>query len=402
MDQPHEPRPMGERTRRLSMSVDPPQQTPHRLVRAFHVLIRIACPWATLGVVIAAVCLPYAMLFTDDLGPASRWLLAWSYLAFMLRAFEPHLAIACAAACGVLLVGHRRRAALVAIAVAGAWATPTLWSAWAGGVRTSDAPSPVGTPQHTIRVLSSNLLVWSAAPHLVQAEIDAADPDLILFQEYTSTASHVLVPALSREYPFFFENSSDTSTGQAIFSRVPFVQTGHITTEGVPLSRDDRAATNPQLFADVEIDGVVVHIVCVHTFPPDGLTLFDAERRQFRTLADHAAGIERPVLLMGDFNSPTGTPQMRTMLVAGNLHDANAGFGLHATWPKLRWWMRPIPGVRLDQALTRGLVCESSRVLGPINSDHLPILMEFRLEAGMSAASLPARSERSTPHLRAP
>lgn len=373
-----------------------PHQTQRRFRGLIRAAVRRASPWATLGVVIALMCFPFAMLFTDDLGPASRWFLAWSYLAFMLRTFELHIAIACAAACGVLVIGQRRRTAVVALAIAGAWGMPALWSAWVGYPSSqSTAPSRETATRHTLRVLSSNLLVWSAAPHRVQPEIQAADPDLILFEEYTSTASKVLIPALSHEYPYFIESSSETSTGQAIFSRIPFARTGHIFTAGVPFARDDRAATNPQLFVDLEFDGVNVHIVCVHTFPPVGLTLFDAERRQFRALADHAAMIEGPVLLMGDFNSPTRTPQMQTLLAEGKLSDANAGFGRLATWPKLRWWMRPIPGVRIDQALTRELTCESSRVLGPINSDHLPILMEFRLDS--IARTTPTRTVESQP-----
>ncbi|RMD80558.1 MAG: EEP domain-containing protein, partial [Gammaproteobacteria bacterium] len=99
-----------------------------------------------------------------------------------------------------------------------------------------------------------------------------------------------------------------------------------------------------------------------------------ARRRQLAFLAERIAGLPL-VVVMGDFNCPLRSRELRAFLARTGLEPADPGQATYPSW-------QPQRGI--DHVLCSPvLAVERSRVLGPAVSDHLPVSVELRLPAGL-------------------
>ena len=88
----------------------------------------------------------------------------------------------------------------------------------------------------------------------------------------------------------------------------------------------------------------------------------------------------RITTLGGDFNATQQSAELGELRAAGLTSALDeAGWGRCSTWPQ-ESPLSIFPGIRIDQLMYRGLVCESAKVAAPTGSDHLPFVARFRLE----------------------
>lgn len=305
-----------------------------------------------------------ALLWRDGLEPASGTLLAAHLVAFMSQTFAWHAGLASAVL--ALLAAMARRSRLVSVALAAVVANlgPDVHSMFT-------RPGPRSTSAAVLSVLSMNLLNGEADPKPVLDHVAAADPDVIVFQEWTSRAQAALDGRLRTTHPHVVVQVRDDSFGQAVFSRRPLLHT--------PIFSPKRlGSSEPQISVCVEHEGRPVRVSNVHLLPPVGLGYFAQQRRVALSLAKWAGGAseDRPDMLIGDFNSTQRSGIHAAMRRAG-LREAHATAGSFrgSTWPR-NGTLRLAPGVRIDNAFVRPELEVTEAMVGPdVGSDHKPILV---------------------------
>lgn len=298
-----------------------------------------------------------------DTGRLDGWL---AFGALCGQAFRFHLGFVILLAVAAALLARARRAAvlLVVLLIPTLGARAVMYAPWRGGVADPDAPG--------ITVMSANLLFGRGSVDALIDQIDATDPDVVLFQEYTPASSEYEA-ALRARYPHFVVWPRDDAFGQAVFSRLAFV--------GEPeLWRGPEGSVIPMIACEVRAGGRRVAVWNVHTLPPVGSRYTIEQRRMVAWIAERAAALlggDRPpdgLVIAGDFNAPFGTNHLRELSRAG-LREAHAEVGTDAgsTWPRL-WWKRYFPGIRLDQVVFGGGLRPVWSAVGTdFGSDHRPV-----------------------------
>lgn len=300
------------------------------------------------------------------------WLL-WA--AFMGRTFAFHASLIALACAVVGVLGMRRRrwlpVVLAAACLAVAWPEVRLAIPRSGGPA-AIAAEPAGAKSvDTLRVQSMNLLFLSHESKKVLAQIEAADADVVLMQEYHQDWDLTLYPKLHEKYPYDYRPLREGIYGQAVYSKRPFVG-------GPKLLRLHHKDYCPQIGVTVEVGGREVEIWNIHLISPSGPEEIERQWEQMGVLEVPIERRRTPMVLMGDFNSTTMSWNAEKLRSLG-LVEAHAavGRGRGATWPVYPV-LSYLPGVRIDQAWgSKEVEWVSSRVGGETGSDHLPNVVEF-------------------------
>ncbi len=292
--------------------------------------------------------------------------------ALVVQAFAFHTGIALV---GLALVSviFRMPRTLLALVPALVWTIgPAVWSC----VR----PLPDEPQGETLSVFSANILYRNDRAADLISQIDASDPDIVVLQEFAPGLHDELERLLRDRYPHARTWPQSDAFGQAVFSRLAFVEEPTLWWVG------ERARV-PQLEFEVEFGGRRIGVWNVHPLPPSGRDLVREQRGMVialaRRAADRMASDDAPdaLVLAGDFNAPFGTGHLRELRVAG-LRDAHrvAGRGRGATWSPggvLGW----APGIDLDHVTWRGSLRPVGAGVGErFGSDHRPVWAEFVVE----------------------
>jgi endonuclease/exonuclease/phosphatase (EEP) superfamily protein YafD len=300
--------------------------------------------WALTGVLLLVIAL--RIVWHDGV-----WPLLLANL-FTLYVFVPAYPVAVGAAV-------RRRWGLLAAA-----ALVCVWHlSWALPPLVPRSPPPVAG--ETLRVVSANLLMVHQNPDTLAAELEAADADVMVLQEYSSRWD---AAATQRGwfglYPHHATVVRDDSFGCAIFSRVPLEGVGIVTMAGLP-----------QLEATLELHGEAVDLLNVHTLPPRIASYVEGHHEGTKAIlawVDERG--DRPFVVTGDFNS---TPYSRfAAAMDDRAEDAwdLAGRGYGHTAPN---GLFPLPPIRLDHIyLSRSLTVTSVEMGTGVGSDHRPLIAE--------------------------
>ncbi|MCB8965415.1 MAG: endonuclease/exonuclease/phosphatase family protein [Ardenticatenaceae bacterium] len=239
------------------------------------------------------------------------------------------------------------------------WLAPNLAQA--------EALAPTAATAPSLRLFSANLFARNEQYAAMIAEIEAADPDVLLLQEYTPVWHAALSDAgLFAAYPYSITNIYPSPFGAAIWSKLP-LQDGEVwEAGGVQMLR-----------ATLVFNEQAIRLYNVHPSPP--LFALDTWNGQLGGLAAALAAETGPVVAIGDFNV---TPQnyWYQELTNGRLRDAHLdrGRGLAVTWPN---GYNYVPPVRLDHALlSPELIClDIQEGLGK-GSDHKPLIVDIALQ----------------------
>ncbi|MCW2962419.1 MAG: Integral rane protein, partial [Thermoleophilia bacterium] len=218
--------------------------------------------------------------------------------------------------------------------------------------------------------MTVNLLVGNPDRAAVARDILAADPDVIVLQEYDPKWHRTLHAKLGTRYPYEVHETRDDSFGSAIYSRTPFVGPAP---EPFTLAQNE----TPQYRAVVHLAGRDVAIYDVHLMPPVSRDYVITGRHEFADLRRRVRRERLPMILAGDLNVSASSPQHHDLGDAG-LIDAweLVRHGRGATWPATRG-INWLPGVRLDHLYLSGELTTTRVRVGDANgSDHRPVVAD--------------------------
>lgn len=301
-----------------------------------------------------------------------------AFAALCSQTFAFHLGFAMLSVLIVALLVRARHAAVLLGLLLLPTLGPRAWTfaPWRGNGRVESVQGSAVDVGNGITVFSANLLYGRGRIADVQAQIERADPDVILFQEYTPESS--VYEALLRErYPHHVVLPREDAFGQAVFSRLAF-------THDPEVWYGPGGSTIPVIACGVMVGEKRIGVWNVHTLPPVRWRGTVLQRAMVAWIADRVSAVmEDPdaphgLIVAGDFNAPYRTNHLRELRGAGLLeahHEAGAGPG--STWPRL-WWKRHFPGIRLDHAMyTGGLEAVRAAVGEDFGSDHRPVVARF-------------------------
>jgi vancomycin resistance protein VanJ len=237
------------------------------------------------------------------------------------------------------------------------------------------AKGGAGSAENSIHLISFNFFPENQQQDGAVEWLLAQDADMLLLQEIPAA-----LPELEAAYPYFVYN---TNSRHASFSRYPINTSGEFNLQEEAQQR-----------LILEIDGQHIAIYNLHLWMPLNdkeadflLFRYDETRRnaQISDLLRFVEGETLPLLLAGDFNMSEWSP-IYTQLDS-IMDDAyrSSSWGIGATWPagaseELPNFLPPL--FRLDYFWYSGGIEPLSVYLGqPLGSDHLPIIMDFLLEA---------------------
>jgi endonuclease/exonuclease/phosphatase (EEP) superfamily protein YafD len=326
--------------------------------------------WAV--VIASYVLLTFAYLWPQDYRNASTPFVVAAWAAFLVRALQFHLGLLLLVIALAGAFGRGRRLFLAAVPPLLFTLVPALLQF----LPRTPPPPAGGSP--ALRVMSVNLLMVNQETDAMIAEIRAADPDVLLIQEYTDHWHRALRGSLGGAYPHHSYVDQDDSFGAAVYSKTPFVEEVE---QFVPLSHN----ACPQFRAVIEYAGRRVALYNIHLLPPRTPEYTTGHRLQFADLLDVLRDEPLPYVLAGDFNFPETAPQHAALRRAGvrEAHEL-AGKGRGATWP-VNGPFRYLPGLRFDHVYLSPAFtatrCETGAGKG---SDHRPVVADVALDANGS------------------
>jgi endonuclease/exonuclease/phosphatase (EEP) superfamily protein YafD len=301
----------------------------------------------------------FARGWPSDFASQSLWRALLDWIAFMSRTFEFHLGLVALLllTCAVLSGRRWLAFALTPLAALNLWAALQSYA--------PRTPAPIAGER--ISLMSVNLLKRNYKTGPLIEEIRAAAPDVVAFQEYTSTWHARLSAEFGETYPYQAGLIREDSYGAAIYSRRPFLEPPTFDT---PLGRGGY----PQMGARLELNGEPLTLYDLHLRSPGSLGSVIEQRAQFADLQRLLSSERGPCVVAGDFNATNESAFLQALLAIGYA-DAHslAGWGRGATWP-VRWGGRWLPGIRLDHILLNSALSASQSWTGVgAGSDHRPV-----------------------------
>lgn len=235
-----------------------------------------------------------------------------------------------------------------------------------GPVQASYQPKDMLSPAY--RLLQLNLRYDNPEPGKVLSLIGRTRPDVVTLNEVSAMWAGKL-DLLSSAYPHRIICRIDNHAGgAAILSLRPFAEG----IEGQCLEGGTLAT------ATIDLGGRLVEVAAVHLHWP---WPFD-QSAQIDRMAPLLTDMAETAILAGDLNAaPWSAASARVAQAAGMAPAGPAG----PTWlyRRLPEFLR-FAGLPIDRVFTKGdVVVHAADTLEAVGSDHLPVLVEFSLEAAL-------------------
>lgn len=240
----------------------------------------------------------------------------------------------------------------------------------------ADAPSLLRPAGERLRVLTFNIGGMKQGPGNLLQVIESADFDLVCLQEVDTAAGRMLRQRF-RDWQMAVDGEFAILTPHAL-----------IETQGHELAGGPRGQCQ---VATVSVHGATFEVVNVHFMTlaqprdvrgdprgtPERLAATIAVREeQVRAVEELAALVPRPLLVVGDFNTPPRGQVYRRLKRLLRDTFAEAGWGLGPTFRVGR------PLWRIDYLWhSRGFVARRCWVPAGVASDHRPVAAELVLTA---------------------
>ncbi|HSN48825.1 MAG TPA: endonuclease/exonuclease/phosphatase family protein [Flavobacterium sp.] len=225
----------------------------------------------------------------------------------------------------------------------------------------------------------------------ILAFINDKNPDILCIQEYSNSAKIDL-----KVYPhrYIFMDGNQIKTGQAIFSKFPVINQGHI---------EFPNSSNNVVFADIKKGKDIIRVYNMHLqsikISPDVNEInenidalnyqgkpqmlfyriskaFKQQQQQAEIFKEHKDECPYPIIICGDMNNSAFSYVYRN--IKGKLNDSfeEAGTGFGATY-KFRYYPARIDYIFADENMT---VKKFESFSDFENSDHYPIMAKLSME----------------------
>jgi len=218
----------------------------------------------------------------------------------------------------------------------------------------------------SLKLLHANVLSSNDDYERLFELVNTEDPDIIFLQEVTEHWRDAIV-RLQGDYPYNYVEAREGNFGIAMFSRLTIDSVSHI--DSPPLSY-------PTIVATMTVDGASLTLINTHPMIPLTRPFYEARNHQIQSIADLVNQSNRPVILMGDFNTSPWTRPYRALEESTGLRNTQRGLGIRLTWPTFM----PLAMIPIDHALVSEDIGVVETRTGPrIGSDHLPLIITVAL-----------------------
>lgn len=220
------------------------------------------------------------------------------------------------------------------------------------------------------RVLFANINYGNQNLDRLLERIKLEDPNLIVMVETDQLKFDQLTPELE-QYPHKFHVNRGQKLGTAIWSKQPFVSD--------PRLIWDESQTYPTVRFQLPSSDSLQPLTVFAIHPPPPIIPSAAESRNqiFNLLATHIRQEVGPLLVVGDFNATSWSPNFSQLVQDAQLNDARVANGLQPSWPTFLPSFMRIP---IDHVLVNdGVQVINRQTLPNIGSDHLPVLIEIKI-----------------------
>jgi endonuclease/exonuclease/phosphatase (EEP) superfamily protein YafD len=234
------------------------------------------------------------------------------------------------------------------------------------------AAAPVS--QHTIKILSANVLYRNHSAQRLLEIVREESPDIVLLVEYTPEWA-AQVGELRAAYPYHLEGPLKNPWGIALFSRFPFDSS-----KAIPVG------PSYGVQASVRTPDGPLMVIGTHLASPMTPSRAATRDSQLDSLATRVGRVTGPIVVVGDLNITPYSPLFQDWLARTDLTDTRRGRTLSPSWPV----QLPMLGVPIDHcAVGHGVMIVGHRRLPAFGSDHYPILAELALASPAAPAPPP-------------
>ena len=238
-----------------------------------------------------------------------------------------------------------------------------------------------------------NVFKWlnrEDVPENILVFINDKNPDILCIQEFSNSA-HIDLKVYPHRY--IYMEGVKIKTGQAIFSKFPIINQGHIKFPD---------SDNNVIFADIKMGKDIIRVYNMHLqsikISPDVTEIndnieainqgkseqllhriskaFKKQQQQAEIIKEHKKECKYPIIICGDMNNSPFSYVYRS--IKGTLKDSfeEAGTGFGATY-KFKYYPARIDYIFADEKMT---VKKFESFPKFINSDHYPIMAKLSME----------------------
>ncbi|MHA1911242.1 MAG: endonuclease/exonuclease/phosphatase family protein [Candidatus Kariarchaeaceae archaeon] len=251
-------------------------------------------------------------------------------------------------------------------------------------INTSNPSEPVTDDHYKIMTFNIHFGIDTDGFYSVENIVDvvsSSGADIVGFQEITRSSplngfgdlgSQLTLEMEKEGFKYsFIGDTGEQALRNAIFSKYEILDAEVFTLE--PVVSYQRTVVK----ATIDIDGNHVVFLVTHVTHIYEEKTSSERVEQINNLID-LADSNLPIVIMGDFNSIPGWPEIQTFLSAGYLDswdEANDG-GLTLTWPAYDPIQR-LDYIFLTNGTSSSFIPVSSSIIDTQASDHLPVITEI-------------------------
>ncbi len=223
------------------------------------------------------------------------------------------------------------------------------------------------------RVYAANLGQRPAAVIAAAEQLERLAPDIVWLSEFPEDLDAEAAAAFARvEQAYAFGLAWPATEGRSLkfLSRFPLRAREEYNA--------DKAPGRPALRLLLDVDGVPLVVVALHTHPPMADWALGARNEVLDWAGEVAAAAPGDVLLLGDLNTSAFSPRFARLVRTSGLHCASPLSCSVPSWPaQLPFLLTPI-----DHVLAGGDLVVTQRARGPATgSDHFPVIAELAWRA---------------------
>ncbi|WP_405630900.1 endonuclease/exonuclease/phosphatase family protein [Pseudoalteromonas sp. Ld20] len=252
----------------------------------------------------------------------------------------------------------------IIVSVQGWWIFPYTWCA------AHEVKSAQSNAQHSIRIMSANVLMSNHNSDALLKLVDKHQPDLLITLESDDWWQQKL-SVLKKDYPYTIDCPKDNRYGMHLFSKYKIKQA-----QICELVESDVPSIHILFVND---DGLEIQGHFIHPAPPSP-TEEDSSRPRDSELIMVAKALKdatRPVIVAGDLNDVAWSRSTRLFMQVSGLLDPRKGRGFfntfHASYFFMRW--------PLDHLFhSTGFTVKRIKRLAKYGSDHFALLTELVYE----------------------
>ena len=233
--------------------------------------------------------------------------------------------------------------------------------------------------QANFRVAHFNVLGSNKQYDAIAQRAISSQAAVLSFQELDVNWVNQLIERLEKDYPYY-NFVMGKPHGVAVFSKYPlrnmdvYFWFGKPTLVGdivFPNERKQMASLSPISVAD----STEIHFVAMHTLSPRNQDRYQKRNRHLEAVANYLSQIDRPVLVMGDFNIVPWSPTMVQMKEKAHLHDSRKT--ITPTYPS----NFKLGGIPIDYILySSQLQCIQFNSMDTEGSDHRGVIGTYCLK----------------------